>query len=97
MAGKSEGKRPLGIASRLDDNMKTYLQEIGFGDMYWIELAQNGKKWRSLANVGNLLTSGEPVSFSRRALLYGVSKSVEAGGKQHNDFHGCAPHQILFA
>jgi len=75
MLGKPEGKRPLGIArSRWDDNMKMDLQEVGCGDTDWIELAQNWKKWRSLANVGKFLTNGEPVSFSRRALLHGVSK-----------------------
>jgi len=75
MVGKPEKKRPLGIPrSRWDDNIKIDLQELGCGDIVWIGLAQNRKRWRSLANVGNFLTSGEPVSFSRRALLHGVSK-----------------------
>jgi hypothetical protein len=77
MVGKPEGKRPLGIArTRRDDNIKMDLQEFGCGDMDWIELAQDRKKWRSLVNGGNFLTSGEPVSFSGRALLHGVSKYV---------------------
>jgi hypothetical protein len=75
MVRKPEGKRPLGIArSRRDDNMNMDLQEFGCGDMDWIELVQDRKKRRSLENVGNFLTSGEPVSFSRRALIHGVSK-----------------------
>jgi hypothetical protein len=40
--------------------------------MDWIELAQNRDRWRALVNAGNFLTSGKPVSFSRRALIHGV-------------------------
>jgi hypothetical protein len=39
--GKPEGKRSLGRPRhRLEDNIKIYLQEVGFGGMDWIELAQ---------------------------------------------------------
>jgi hypothetical protein len=37
----AEGKRPLGRSRpRRNDNIKMDLQEAGFGDMDWIELAQ---------------------------------------------------------
>ena len=40
--GEPEGKRPFGTPNhRWEDNMKIYLQEVGCGDMYWIELAQD--------------------------------------------------------
>jgi len=49
-----------------------------------IDLAQDRDRWRALVNkamnlqvpynVGNFLTSREPVSFLRRALLHVVSK-----------------------
>jgi len=52
--------------------------------MDYTELAQDRDRWRQLVNVvmngrvpyswGKFLTSGKPVSFSRRILLCGVSK-----------------------
>ena len=40
--GKPEGKRPLGRPRhRWEDNIKMDLQEVEFGGMGWIELAQD--------------------------------------------------------
>ena len=40
---KQEGKRPLGRHKRrLEDNIKLDLQEIGCGDVDWIDVAQDG-------------------------------------------------------
>ena len=47
--------------------------------MEWIDLAQDRNRWRALVkaeNTGNFLTSGEPVSLSRRTLLHGVTKKI---------------------
>ena len=42
--GKPEGKRPLGrLRRRWEDNIKMELQEVGCGDMDWIELARIGR------------------------------------------------------
>jgi len=42
LVGKPEGKRPLGRPKRRwEDNIRMDLQEVGFGDMDWIDLAQN--------------------------------------------------------
>jgi hypothetical protein len=50
--GKPEGKRPLGRPRhRWVDNIKTDLREIGWGDMEWIDLAQNRDQWRALVNT----------------------------------------------
>ena len=42
LVGKPEGKRPLGRPrSRWENNIEMNLQEVGFGSMDWIELAQD--------------------------------------------------------
>jgi len=39
---RPDGRRPLGRPRRRwDDNIKMYLQELGWGDMDWIDLAQD--------------------------------------------------------
>jgi hypothetical protein len=48
---KPDGKRPLGrLRCRWKDNIKIGLQEVGYGGMEWIELAQNRYRWRALVN-----------------------------------------------
>ena len=50
--GKPEGKRPLGRPRpRWEDNIKMDLQEVGYGNMDWIELAQDRDNWRALVNA----------------------------------------------
>jgi hypothetical protein len=52
LAGKSEGKGPLGRARhRWFDNIKMNLGEIGWAGMDWIGLTQERDQWRSLVNV----------------------------------------------
>jgi hypothetical protein len=52
LVGKPEGKRPLGRPRRRwEENVKIDLQEVGCGDMDWIELAQVKYRWRKLVNA----------------------------------------------
>jgi hypothetical protein len=42
LEGKPEGKRPLGRSRpRWEDNIELDLQDVGYGDMDWIKLAQD--------------------------------------------------------
>jgi len=51
LVGKSEGKRPLGRLGRRWENNKMDLQEVGCGDMDWIDLAKDRVKWWALVNT----------------------------------------------
>jgi hypothetical protein len=44
LVGKPEGKRPLGRTRRT-------LEEVKFGGMDWIELAQDRDRWPALMNA----------------------------------------------
>ena len=85
LVGKPEGKRPLGRPRRRwEDNIKMDLQEVGGGCGDWMGLAQDRDRWRALVSTvmnlrvpkmcGISCQAAEPVSFSRRTLLHGVSK-----------------------
>jgi hypothetical protein len=51
LVGKPEGKEPYGRPKcRREDNIKMDL-EVGCWGMDWIELAQDGYKWRTLVNA----------------------------------------------
>jgi hypothetical protein len=56
LAGKPEGKRPLGRPRlRLVDNIRMDLGKLVWSDVDWIGLAQDGNRWRALVNsVTNL-------------------------------------------
>jgi hypothetical protein len=52
LVGKPVGKRPLGRPRhRWEDNIKMDLQEVGWGDMDWIDLAQDRGRWLALVNM----------------------------------------------
>jgi hypothetical protein len=50
--GKRKERRPLGRPwRRWEDKIKMDLQNVGLGVMDWIDLAQNGDRWRALVNA----------------------------------------------
>jgi hypothetical protein len=52
LVGKPEGKRPLWRPRRRwDDNNQMDLQEVGYGGMDWVELAQDRNSWWALMNA----------------------------------------------
>ena len=52
LVGKPEGKRPLGRPRhRWVDNIRMDLQEVGWGCMDWIGLAQDRDRWRTLVSA----------------------------------------------
>jgi hypothetical protein len=52
LAGKPEGKRPLGRRKhRWEDNIKMDLQDVGGGCGDWMELAQDRDRWRALVSA----------------------------------------------
>jgi hypothetical protein len=56
LVGKPEGNRPLGRPRcRWEDNIRMDLQEVGYGGMDWIGLAQVRDRWRAIVkSVMNL-------------------------------------------
>jgi hypothetical protein len=52
LVGRPEGRRPLGRPrSRWERNIEMDLREIGFGEVDWINLAQDMDRWRALVNT----------------------------------------------
>jgi hypothetical protein len=52
LVGRPEGRKPLGRPRRRwEDNIKEDLQEVGWGGIDWIDMAQDWDKWRALVSA----------------------------------------------
>ena len=51
LVGKPEGKRPLGRPRRRWMDIRMDLQEVGWGYVDWIVLAQDRNRWRTLVSA----------------------------------------------
>jgi hypothetical protein len=66
LVGRPKGKRPLGRPRlRWENNIKTYLRDIGIDEANWIRLAQDRVQWRTfVSTVMNL-----PVPYREQAIV----------------------------
>jgi hypothetical protein len=48
---KCEGKRPMGRPRRRRQDIRMDFQEVEFGGMDWIGLAQDRDRWRAIGNA----------------------------------------------
>jgi hypothetical protein len=52
LVGEPEGRRQIGRPRcRWEDKTKMNLQEVGWGGMEWIDMAQYRDRWRVLVNA----------------------------------------------
>jgi hypothetical protein len=52
LVGKPEGKRPLRRPRCMrKNNIKMDISETGWGDMDWIDLAQDRDQWKAVVNT----------------------------------------------
>ena len=52
LVGRPEGKRPFGRRrSRWEGNIKMDIQEVGWGGVDWLDLAEHRDGWRALVNA----------------------------------------------
>jgi hypothetical protein len=52
LVGRTEGRRPFGRPRRRwEDNVKMDLQDVGWGDVDWIDMAEDRDRWRAFVNA----------------------------------------------
>jgi hypothetical protein len=77
--GKPEGKSPLGRPRRRwVDNIRMDLGDVGWGNVEWIGLVQERKRWRALVNsVLNLWDPCNAGKLSSGLTSSGLSSSAQ--------------------
>jgi hypothetical protein len=52
LVGRTERRRPFGRPRRRwEDNIKMDLQEVGWGGVDWIDMAQDRDRWRAVVSA----------------------------------------------
>jgi hypothetical protein len=52
LVGRPEGRRSPGRPRlRWENNIKIYIEEVGWGYVDWIDMAQDRDRWRALVNA----------------------------------------------
>jgi hypothetical protein len=52
LVGRPEGRRPLGRPRRKwEDNIEMDVQEVGWGGMDWIDMAQDRDRWLTVVSA----------------------------------------------
>ena len=52
LVGRLDGMKPLGRSwHRWEDNSRIDLQEVGWGNMDWMNMVQDRERWLALVNV----------------------------------------------
>jgi hypothetical protein len=52
LVGRHKRRRPLGrVRHRWEVNTKLDIQKIGWGDVHWIDVAQDREKWHAVVNA----------------------------------------------
>ena len=52
LVGRPEARKPFGKPGlRWDNNIKMYLQEVGWRGVNWIALAEDGDRWRAVVTA----------------------------------------------
>jgi hypothetical protein len=78
LVGKPEGKRSLGRPRRRwVDNIRRDLGEVGWGDVDWIDLAQDRNRWRAVNSVLNLRVPSNAGKLWSGLTSSGLSISVQ--------------------
>jgi hypothetical protein len=79
LVGKPEGKRSLGRPRcRWVDNIRMDFEEVGWGDVDWIGLAQDRNRWRAPVNmIMNLRVPRNAGKLSSGLTTGGLLSSVQ--------------------
>jgi hypothetical protein len=101
LVGKAEGKRQPGrLKRRWVDNIRMDVEQVGWGNVNWIDLAQDRNRWRALVN--SVLSFRIPQNAGK--LLGGLTAGghssiaqLHRGSQLVNNYIHCRPMNTIMA